>query len=91
MNGKPFEFDEELPKDPTERLTRGVVELDFVTTRLSHEARYQFNLRDPVQRAKATKMLERVYVRSFVRSFVSCSLFESVSYTHLTLPTKRIV
>lgn len=62
LNGKPFEFQEELPKDPTEKLTRGIIELDFVTTRLSHEARYQFNLKDPIQRAKATKMLERVYL-----------------------------
>ena len=62
LNGKPFEFQEELPKDPTEKLTSGIVELDFVTTRLSHEARYQFNLKDPIQRAKATKMLERVYL-----------------------------
>ena len=62
LNGEKFEFDEEQPKDPTERLTRGIIELDFVTTRLSHEARYQFDLRDPIQHAKATKMLERVYL-----------------------------
>ena len=62
LNGKPFEFDEDLDVDPVEQLTKGIIELDFVTTRLAHEARYSFDLSKPMQHAKASKMLERKFL-----------------------------
>ena len=46
------------------------------------------------QRARGTKDAKLVVLASYIRQSTASALqrdFESVSYTHLTLPTKRIV
>eukprot|EP00941_MAST-03F_sp_MAST-3F-sp1_P002588 g2588.t1 len=65
-NGEIFDFDEDLPMGEhwIEKKEDGIVELDFFSTRMKHERQEKYLLSDPMQRAKASGLLERVYLSS---------------------------
>jgi hypothetical protein len=60
--GVPFDFDEEMQGLPwINRLHKGILALDYVSTTLAHEASYKLDLMDTKDRALAMTVLERAY------------------------------